>query len=86
MKSSGCTNSTFACVLALIYYLWDLWRNYFPFCDVPPAKGEYADKWMTGRIAHDLVEFRAVAVRQGTERWYPVREIAGRLGASANSR
>lgn len=30
------------------------------------------------------VEFRAEAVRQSTERGYPVREIAGRLGVSSH--
>jgi len=31
------------------------------------------------------VEFRSEAVRQVTERGYPVREVAGRLGVSTHS-
>ena len=31
------------------------------------------------------VDFRAEAVRQVTERGYPVREVAGRLGVSTHS-
>ena len=31
------------------------------------------------------LEFRAEAIRQVTERGYPVQEVAGRLGVSTNS-
>ncbi len=36
-------------------------------------------------IKRYTVEFRAEAVRQVTERGYPVREVAGRLGVSSHS-